>query len=544
MAIAEQAQRLFSSVLGLGARRLSALALVGVTVFAVVALGAMYLSRADQEVLYAGLDRGDVAEIGAALNEAGVSFDVNSAGDTVLVKFGQAGKARMLLAEKGLPNSSSAGYELFSELGSLGLTSFMQEVTLVRALEGEIARSIQLMKGVKAARVHLVLPDKGSFRRDRRPPSASVVLRTDAADDLESARAIRHLVAAAVPGMELAQVTVLSTDGSVLAGGEGEIAAPSNLRGLEQTVSREVRDNIRQTLTPFLGLENFQVSVTARLNTDRKQTSETIFDPESRIERSTRVIRENELSQNLSSEAPTTVEQNLPEAEVGPGAGEQSSAENERREELTNYELSSKTVTTVSDGYGIDNLSIAVLIDRSQLAASLGEGATEAEIDAQIEGIRRLVGSAAGFNDARGDSMEISAVEFQADGRDLEPVPPPSLMEVMARQSGTFINAGTILIVALLIIWFGLRPATKAILLRSEQARALPPSQPEAGALAAGQEPTDQPLLGEGDGADLIGDLTKKLQRSPQKRLEQIVDFDEQRAVAILRQWMQQDERA
>lgn len=544
MAIAEQAQRLFSSVLGLGARRLSALALVGVTVFAVVALGAMYLSRADQEVLYAGLDRGDVSEIGAALNEAGVSFDVNSAGDTVLVKFGQAGKARMLLAEKGLPNSSSAGYELFSELGSLGLTSFMQEVTLVRALEGEIARSIQLMKGVKAARVHLVLPDKGSFRRDRQPPSASVVLRTDAADDLESARAIRHLVAAAVPGMALAQVTVLNTDGSVLAGGEGEIAAPSSLRGLEQTVSREVRDNIRQTLTPFLGLENFQVSVTARLNTDRKQTSETIFDPESRIERSTRVIRENELSQNLSSEAPTTVEQNLPEAEVGAGAGEQSSAENERREELTNYELSSKTVTTVSDGYGIDNLSIAVLIDRSQLAASLGEGATEAEIDAQIEGIRRLVGSAAGFNDARGDSMEISAVEFQADGRDLEPVPPPSLMEVMARQSGTFINAGTILIVALLIIWFGLRPATKAILLRSEQARALPPSQPVAGALAAGQQPTDQPLAGEGDGADLIGDLTKKLQRSPQKRLEQIVDFDEQRAVAILRQWMQQDERA
>ena len=133
-------------------------------------LGALYLSRAEQEVLYTGLERGDVARIGAALNEAGITFDVNPKGDTVLVKTAMPAGRACCWPEKGLPNSASAGYELFDDLGSLGLTSFMQEVTRVRALEGELARTIQLMRGVKAARVHLVLPDDGSFRA--RPPAA------------------------------------------------------------------------------------------------------------------------------------------------------------------------------------------------------------------------------------------------------------------------------------------------------------------------------------------------------------------------------------
>jgi flagellar M-ring protein FliF len=349
-------------------------------------------------------------------------------------------------------------------------------------------------------------------------------------------------VAAAVPGMSPAQVTVLNTDGGLTAGGNGEMAAPENMVGLEQTISREIRDNIRQTLTPYLGVESFQVSVAARLNADKQQVSETIFDPESRVERSTRVIRQNELAQNRISEAASTVEQNLPEEELEPTTGEQSSNQNERREELTNYELSSKTITTVSDGYGIERLSVAVLIDRARLAATLGENADAAAVDARLEEIRRLVSSAAGLDQQRGDTLEISAVEFHADARELEPVPPPSLLEVVARQSGTFINAGTILLVSLLVIWFGLRPATKALLMRPEQAPAaeagrLAASSPRSGAGGSGQ-------LAQGDAPDLIGDLTKKLERSPQKRLAQIVDFDEQRAATILRQWIYQDEKA
>jgi flagellar M-ring protein FliF len=266
------------------------------------------LSRPASEVLYAGLDRQDVGRIAGALKEADIPFDVSSDGGTVLVHYGETARARMLLAEKGLPNSPNAGNELYDKLGSLGLTSFMQEVTRVRALEGELARTIQLMRGIKAARVHIVLADEGSFRRVWQPPSASVVVRTDTADDIVAAKATRHLVASAVPGLTPAEVTVLSTDGVLLASGDDQAdAAPGAMLSLEKTVSREILDNIRKTLTRYLGLPNFQISVAARLNTDKKQTNETIFNPDSRVERSVRTVKQNQVSQNATNSSPATV---------------------------------------------------------------------------------------------------------------------------------------------------------------------------------------------------------------------------------------------
>ena len=200
-------------------------------------------------------------------------------------------------------------------MGSLGLTSFMQEVTRVRAIEGELSRTIQSMRGIKAARVHIVLPDEGSFRRNREPASASVVIRTENPDDASAAQAIRHLVAAAVPGMALEGVTVLNTDGTLLASGSDMAdSAPAGMLTLEKSVSKEIQDKIRKTLTPYLSSRNFQISVAARLNTDKKQTNETIFFPESRVERSVRVVKENQTSQNSSTQAPTSVDRNLPAA--------------------------------------------------------------------------------------------------------------------------------------------------------------------------------------------------------------------------------------
>src|SRR3984885_2671575 len=167
-----QAKRLLANLLALGGRRLAALGLVGLAVFAATGFAGYYLSRPTTEPLYSGLDRDDVIGIGSALKEAGIAFDVSADGATVLVPVGQSSQARMTLAEKGLPHSGSMGNELYDKLGSLGLTSFMQEVTRVRAIEGELARTIQMMRGVKAARVHIVMGDEGSFRPERQPPSA------------------------------------------------------------------------------------------------------------------------------------------------------------------------------------------------------------------------------------------------------------------------------------------------------------------------------------------------------------------------------------
>jgi flagellar M-ring protein FliF len=540
----EHLQKLWSNILDLGPRRLIALGLVGLTVFLAVGLGAYYLSRPLRETLYSGLSRDDVSRMGAALKDAGIPFDISADGTSVLVSYGQTAQARMLLAEKGLPQSGKAGYELFNDLGSLGLTSFMQDITRVRALEGEIARTIQTLKSVKAARVHIVMPDPGSFRREQQPASASVVVRTEPANDATVAPAIRQLVAAAIPGMKPDKVTVLNTDGTVLLAGDDATTAPAGrLTNLEQSVNREIQDNIRRTLTPYLGPNNFEVSVVARLNTDKTKTDETIFNPDQKVERSLRTIKESDSSQNRAPQKPTTAQQNLPDQRVRSEGAENSSAESQRREELTNFEISSKTVQTVSDGYSIKTLSVAVLVNRSRLEALAGgaKDGTAPPLDPQVAEIEQLVTSAAGVNRARGDQLKVAAVSFIDEGQPLAPAPARGFTDVLM-QSGTLINAATILIVGCLLIWFGLRPAVNAILARPAETGtelALATADSGIGPDGASAEPG-----GLSPEPSLIEDLTEHMARSPIRKLEQLVELDEEQVANILKQWLTREEAA
>jgi flagellar M-ring protein FliF len=535
----EQLERLWRSLMALGARRLATLGLVGLVVFATVGLGSYYLSRPQLEAIYTGLSPQDVSRIGAALKEAGIAFDVNSQGTAVLVRYGQTAQARMLLAEKGLPSSASAGYELFDKLGSMGLTSFMQEITRVRALEGEIARTIQVMKGVKAARVHIVLQDTASFRRSRQAPSASVIVRTESAGDFSSAQAIRHLVAAAVPGLTIDQVTVLNTDGTILAsGGESASAAPGKMVSLEKTFSKELQDNIAKTLAPYLGLGNFEISVAARLNTDKRQTNETAYNPESRVERSVRVVKETGSQQNSANRTAVGAEQNVPAEQQGTNGGDQSKRTNERREELTNYEVGTKTTSTVSEGYRLESLTVAVVVNRKRLVAALGDNASPDAVDKQLKEVERLVASAAGIDTKRGDRVSVAALEFIESGHALEPVPSIGMVEHLLRHTGTFVNAVAMVAMTVLLIWFGVRPAMRAIL-EPRPADAAKGQTLQAQAQQAMADQTAGARIATGEvQPNLIADLTSKRGRTPQKRLEQMADFDEEQAVAVLKQWM------
>ena len=560
----EQAQRLWANLLQLGGRKLGALAAIGVAVFALTGIAGYYLSRPSMETLYAGLDRQDVSSIGAALRDADIGFDVSADGTSVMVRYGQTAQARMLLAEKGLPHSSNAGYELYDKMGSLGLTSFMQDVTRVRALEGELARTIQSMAGVKAARVHIVLPDEGSFRRSKQPATASVLIRASTVDDAHTAQAVRHLVAAAVPGMTAEAVTVLSADGTVLASGDDNAnAAPGKMLDLEKLVSHNIQDDIRKTLVPSLGVNNIQISVAAKLNTDTKQVAETVYNPDGRVERSTRTVKESQNSQNSSSQSPTTAGQNVPQNKTPGQDGKQTSEQTQKKEDLTNFEISSKTVTTVSAGYAIERLSIALVLNKTALLASLGEK-PGGEIPApKLAEIEQLAASAAGFEKARGDTIKVMAVDFVDNGHELEAAPSTSFMDTLLRQSGTLINAGMILLVTILVVLFAVRPLTRVLSAPAQTALAALPQEPLMGiadntmALPepaamdfAGAAPLDTDMalapidMGglapnwQAGEASLIEDLTSRPRRTPQKRLEQMIEFDEEQAAAILKQWI------
>ncbi len=534
-----QTERLWASLQGLGVRRLVALALIGVAVFAMTGLAGWYLSRPTMETLYSGLDRDDIAAIGAALREAGVPFDVNAESTVVLTPAGQTAAARMILAEKGLPRGGAVGNELFDKLGSLGLTSFMQDVTRLRALEGELARTVQMMRSVKAARVHIVLADEGSFRRERQPPSASVVIRTDGGDDRATGQAIRHLVAAAVPGMKIDDVTVLNVDGRLLASGTDSIEKPpDNLLTLEKEVSQEIRDGVARTLTPYLSARNFQISVEARLNADKTQTNETIYNPDQRVERSVKVTKEQQSLQNAAGSQPAGVEANLPKANTSGAESKQSNDQTQKREELTNYEVSSKSIQTTSAGFQVQHLSIAVLINRAALTASLGDKAGPDALAAQVKEIEQLVASAAGLDRQRGDVIKIAVVDFVDSSHDLEPASGPSLIEILARQTGSILNAAAIVLVAAMLVVFGLRPGLRMLLAPPAVAAAATSGSAETPALPNGGEK----LLIESDAGrdEFFEALQASRENGPQRRLLKFIEFDEDRTATILKSWIRQ----
>ncbi len=549
MAALEILKRIWAGLSGLGVRRLAALGLTGLTVFILVGVSGYVLNRPQQEAIYTGLEASDVSRMGAVLSDSGISFDISATGDSVLVEYGKAAKARMILAEKGLPRGDSAGYELFDKLGSLGLTTFMQQVTKVRALEGELARTIQLIDGIKAARVHLALKSEGSFRGNTDQPTASVVIRTEGDGGKQAANAIRHLVAAAIPGLSVLQVTVMSADGTLLTSTDDPAnAAPEKLIGLERSLSADIEARIARTMAPIVGADNIRVSVAAKLNADRRQTTETAFDPNSRVERSVRTIKESGEASNAAGAAGVTVEQNVPVEETPKANGDSSNERKDRKEELTNYEINSKSTSTVSEGYEISRLSVAVVINRPSLLKMLGENPSEDAIKAKIVELQELATSSAGLVEDRGDKIRVSAAEFVEMGLDLSDPASPALGSFIEDNLGSMIRAGSLVIVTLLILLLGLRPALRVIMddKKIVAEGAIPSLTDGTGSRSVvsetGSERTIQqvqmPGLSDHTSDPVFDGLVRDVSNSPRDRLAKIVELDPDRAVDVLKQWL------
>lgn len=551
-----QLENLYRSILGLGRQRLMALGAAGVFVFALITIGSYFASRSSYETLYVGLTAPDISRIGTALSEAGIPFETSIDGTKLSVPNGETAQARALLAEKGLPGSQTAGYELFDKLGALGLTSFMQEVTRVRALEGELSRTIQYLKGVRAARVHIFLPDQNALRVKKQPPSASVVIRTDVSGDASSAPAIKHLVAAAIPEMTPEQVQVIGTDGSIL-GGSNNLAgdAPVQMLELEKTVAKQIQDSVRRTLSPYLGLDNFEVSAIARLNIDKHESTETKFDPDSKVERSTRFIKEAQSSQDASGKANVSVQQNIPNEQTN--SKDQTKRAQDRKEETTNYEISSKSASTTSEGYKVDNISVAIVVNKKRLLDAMGKDAKPEDVDKQVAEIEKIALSAAGIDTQRGDKISVAAVDFAPTPFDSDSS--GSWAPLLLGLAGTGIKSLTVLLVAAIVVMAGFRPVMRTLLANG------PSAITDANAVASleapipaisgtGPAPIDMPEMaspllepganpfdGGGGMASAFGSglpFGRALALGPVEKLSAILDRDEEQATAIMKHWV------
>lgn len=294
------------------------------------------------------------------------------------------------------------------------------------------------------------------------------------------------------------------------------------------------------------------MTVRARVNTDRKQINETIYDPDSKVERSVRTVKESSRSQDSSSAAATTVTNNIPQNGVNNADGKQSNDENKKNEELTNYEMSSKTVTTVSGGYNIEHLSVAVLINRSAFAEPNKEPPKQEAIDRQLKEIEQLISSAAGLKKERGDALKVTAVDFMFNEHEMTPVESPGFVAMLGSHLGSILNMIAALGIAALVVIFGLAPARRALLAESSTERTEPPPLIGMGDQSF-ESPTFEAPTFDGipglagatpggaiamSGPTLLEDISERRQDIARRKLEELIQNDEAQAAAILKQWM------
>lgn len=561
---------LLNNLQDLGTQRLLILGGVGLAVIVAIVGLSIGMSRSSMTVLYADLQKSESARIGQVLREMNIPFDIQNDGTAVLVAPDDARAARMRLAERGLPSGETSGYELFDDTGALGLTSFMQQVTKTRALEGELARTMQTMDGVVAARVHLVLPEREAFNRAASRPSASVFVHIEdsSAKAREKAVAIQRLVSSAVPGLKADDVSVLDQTGTILAaqGDNGPLAA----RGIDLRRETEAKmaDTVSQLLTPYLGHGSFRVAVTAQLNMDRIVVAEESFDPETQIERSRHNVAESEESNDTSVDPPTTVSQNLPSQDVPNGAGAQSSSTTRRQEETINYEISSVRRERISEGGNIERVNVAILVDGVRGSGADGAEVYEPRTEEELQKIATIVRTATGFDQSRGDVVTVENVRFQERGMDLAAVGEPGFSEVLMRNMGTIVQSVVLLAIVGLLVMFGLRPLLSRLLAtgrrRGDAAAAeLLAQLPSGGAgesRAALSGPQGESLPGTDNGPKALpnGSDTErfvenmiqlksvegKVRESSIAKLGEIVEQNPDDAVAILRSWIYEEARA
>ena len=497
-------------------------------------------------LLYGDLNADDSSRITSQLSSQNVPFELLQGGSQIMVPSDRALKLRLSLASQGIPSGGSLGYELFDDQQTIGTTSFVQNINLVRALEGELARTIQTISSIRSARVHLVLPRRELFSREKHQASASITLRMgDGLLEKDQIAGIQHLVAAAVPGLVPARVSIISSsNGKLLAGGFEEdsasfmaVKSQEQRRNFERRMSRTIESLLEKTV----GFGMVRAEVKADMDFDRISTTDEKFDPDGQVIRSNQSIEETNQTRDTEGTQPVTVGTNLPDPNVGSGENASSSGAQSRIEETVNFEVSKKIINHVREVGIINRLSVAVLIDGVR-GIEDNEPTYQPRSEAEMELLATLVRGAIGFNADRGDTVEVINMEFAdvvVEGIELE--------LFFGLDKNDLLRMAEVLvlsIVAILVILLVVRPLVSRAFESIPSAAAAGERllTDQAGALTAPGIPSEV-TVGEERFEELI-DIDRvegRVKASSVKKVGGLVEKHPEEALSIVRSWMYQE---
>lgn len=560
----------------LGTARLAALAAVAFAMMALLTVLALHGPSEHMALLYGDLDLREAGQMADLLDRQKVPHQLGGNGAQILVPTDQVDRARLLLAKEGLPTGGSVGYEIFDRGDNLTANQFQQNLNQTRALEGELARTIRGIQGVKAVRVHLVMPKREPFSRTQQDAQASIQLTMAgvARLDNEGTRAILNLVAAAVPGLRPQNIAVTDTRGNLLArAGEavGPAAEAQNAAELRHAAELRIARAVEEMLERSVGPGRVRAEASIDFDYDQVHETQERYDPDGQVVRSTQSVTNN--SKTTEAAGTVSVQNNLPNADAGSNpAGTQE----QRQEETTNYEIAKTVRTIVRDQPKIARISLAVMVDGVMSKAADGTPVWKERPADELDRISRLVRSAIGYDEKRGDKVDVVSLRFAAEDDGTVAAPTGTLPFGLDKSDlMRLAQTGLFGVLALLALFLVLRPTVRRLTANApltalahaadgqplslgdgramDEAtmRAIGSTATSAGGVPAIAGPPGQARIASG-GTDMAGlledesmvniaNVEGQLRASSLRRVSDLIEKHPDESLSIMRAWMHQE---
>lgn len=541
---------LLEKLRGLGPVKLVLFVGLAIALIIFIFLVSTRMGTVDMQPLYNDLDPVDANEIVARLEVANIPYRLEKEGKSLLVASGETGRVRILLAEAGLPRGGNSGYELFDKDEGLGTSSFKQNITKIRALEGELAKTIMSIAGIRNARVHLVLPERQLFSEEKQPPSASVFVRLSASTTLAKSQvmAIQYLVASAVPELKTNAVSIIDNNGNLIAHakenqeGAGDAGTNEDTRSAYQTrLSTELKTLLESTL----GVGKVRLQANVDMDFDQVSTNTETFDPEKSAVRSSQTVTED--NQTTNPTKTVSVENNLPENQ-GKQQGENAAQDLSRRsEETLNYEISRQVTNQVRQSGVVRKLSVAVVVDGIYEANDKGEKTYKPRTPEELEKIATIVKSAVGYDEERGDKVEVINMQFISFTDDGLADDVTLLDQIDVNNYVKIIETLVLSFIGLLVIFLVIRPLMQKVLESVPEITGGETSDQllaAAGITPALEGPSGKAIAGSrqdnADPNDMVNieSIKGQIRTSSIKRVGEIIEQHPEEALNIIRGWM------
>ncbi len=550
-------QNLLEFAKTIGASRIAAmgavtLALVGFFTFLI-----LRVTAPEMMPLFTNLTLDDSAGIIKQLDREGVAYELRNNGNEILVPKDRVAKLRMELAQSGLPKGGGIGYEIFDKSDALGTTSFVQNINAVRALEGELERTIRTLDSVQDARVHLVIPERPLFSRDKVEPSASIVLRVRGTLEPGQVRAIRHLVATAVNGLRPQRISVVDETGSLLADGADDDPTGSTVVDERQVaLENRLRKQVEGIVNSLVGPGHARVQVNADFDFNRITETSDKYDPDGRVVRSSQTREESSATTPNNNEV--TVGNQIPQAQQNPTQQEangQPREQSKKTEETVNYEISKTTKTQVTEGGRVKRISVAVVVDGSYSKDDKGNIVYKPRSKEEIDQIAALVRSAIGFDQKRGDQVEVANLRFA------EPPAQPIVeqtgwLSALHFSKDDIMRAIEMVVMGLLgfaVLLLVVRPLVRRILAPMEAAGPMllasaAPNEAAAEATAGAGTPINLPTFSAAPSETSkmidLAQVQGQVHAQSVQKVGEIADKNPRETVSIIRQWLHESATA